>query len=126
MVIRFHKTALKAAELRKAVYASYVATTGLEGFVENGIQYTPFTIKEHIHLTDSFDLFIDDACEPEVTGIFMQAMRAHGFLAEDADVIVPRVYTDTTKYVPPAGLDLYTPCEKSNIERFEDHLPEFA
>ena len=90
MVIRFNDTMYRAAELRDAVYASYVAAAGPDGFVEDGVQYTPFTLKEHVHLLDNYDLYIDDDFDPELIGMFMMRLRTHNYFEEDAEAIVPR------------------------------------
>ena len=83
MVIRFNDTMYRAAELRDAVYACYVAAAGPDGFIEDGVQYTPFTLKEHVHLLDNYDLYIDDDYHSDLTGMFMMALRGYGFLEED-------------------------------------------
>ena len=123
MVIRFNDTMYRAAELRDAVYACYVAATGPDGFVEDGVQYTPFTLKEHVHLLDNYDLYIDDDYHSDLTGMFMMALRGYGFLEEKAEVIVPRVDREPRKTVI---LDTEPIPEDDNIERFEDHLPDNA
>ena len=99
MVIRFNDTMYRAAELRDAVYACYVAAAGPDGFVEDGVQYTPFTLKEHVHLLDNYDLYIDDDYHSDLTGMFMMALRGYGFLEEKAEVIVPRIDREPRKTV---------------------------
>ncbi|NLT49049.1 MAG: hypothetical protein GXX92_11625 [Clostridiales bacterium] len=44
-------------------------------------------LAENIHLLRNGDLYISDACDPELVGIFLQSLRAHGFLQEDAEAI---------------------------------------
>ena len=123
MVIRFNDTMYRAAELRDAVYACYVAAAGPDGFVENGVQYTPFTLKEHVYLLDNYDLYIDDDYNPNLTGMFMMALRGYGFREEKAEIIVPRVFKDQTDTPIPHSEPVP---EDDNIVRFEDYLPDTA
>lgn len=121
MVIRFNDLQYRAVELRDAVYACYAKIAGADGFIEDGVEYTPFTLKEHIYLLDNYDLYIDDDFNDEIAGMFMQALRSHRFLEEKAEVIVPRVHMDERRTI--IHDDEAIP-DDDNIERFEDHLPD--
>ena len=124
MVIRFNDLQYRAVELRDAVYACYAKITGADGFIEDGVEYTPFTLKEHIYLLYNYDLYIDDDFNDEIAGMFMQALRSKGFLEEKAQIIVPKEYKDPEPFIPPASPNTSNADEDNNIERFEDHLPD--
>lgn len=124
MIIRFNDIEYRAAELRDAVYWCYANTLGSESCIEDGVEYTPFVIKQHIYLLDNYDLYIDDAFNGEIAGMFMQALRSKGFLEEKAQIIVPKVYRDTRPFAPPIPDDAPDADEGNNIECFEDHLPD--
>ena len=126
MVIRFNNLQYREAELRDAVYACYAKIAGADGFIEDGVEYTPFTLKEHIYLLDNYDLYIDDDFNDEIAGMFIQALRGKGFLEEKAQIIVPKVYKDRSYFIPPVSTNTSDADEDDNIERFEDHLPDSA
>ena len=45
------------------------------------------TLMSNIYLLKNGDLYVNDGYDPEITGQFLQALRAHGFLQEDAETI---------------------------------------
>ena len=75
MVLRFHDT----DNLQRAV---------MEGWLANP-DYA-FVMKQHIHLLENGDLYIDDTFDPDLTGMFLMRLRSHNYCEEDAEVIVPR------------------------------------
>ena len=126
MVIRFNDIEYRAAELRDAVYWCYANTLGAECCIEDGVEYTPFVIKQHIYLLDNYDLYIDDDFNDEISGMFMHALRGKGFLGEKAQIIVPRVYKNRSHFIPPVSPNTSDVDEDDNIERLADHLPDTA
>ena len=75
MVLRFHDT----DNLQRAV---------MEGWLANP-DYA-FVMKQHIHLLENGDPYIDDDFDPELTGMFLMRLRTYNYFEEDAEVIVPR------------------------------------
>ena len=75
MVLRFHDT----GSLQRAVMDGWLADPD-----------HAFVMKQHIHLLENNDLYIDDSFDPELTGMFLMRLRVHNYFEEDAEVIVPR------------------------------------
>ena len=44
-------------------------------------------LMQNIRLLPNGDLYINGNYDPEIAGMFLQAMRAHGFLQEEAEAI---------------------------------------
>ena len=127
MVIRFKGMPFKEASLR-AVVARLISETPT--YEENGVLYSPFTIKNHFYVMPGGDLYIDDDYDEELTGMMLQGIYAKGY---DRDtIVVPRMY----KHLPDAEIPVIredTPedapedaPEDTDILNFEDFLPDEA
>ena len=100
MIIRFKNTDLKAEILKRAVLTLY------KWAGDGDSDYNAFTLKQQIYLLDDLSLYVDDDMDEEYSGLFLKDLRTFGFLEEDADVIVPRVYKPLPDdWVPPPWLD---------------------
>ena len=119
MIIRFKGMPFKEVSLRTVVARLISETPTYE---ENGVLYSPFTIKNHFYVMPGGDLYIDDDYDEELTGMLLQGIYAKGY---DRDaIIVPRMY----EQLPNAGIPVIredTP-EETDILNFEDFLPDEA
>ena len=75
MVLRFHDN----GDLQRAV---------MDGWLANPDH--AFVMKQHIHLLENGDLYIDEDFDPDLTGMFLMRLRTHNYFEEKAEVIVPR------------------------------------
>lgn len=125
MVLRFKGMPLMADILRRHVDEVIAGVVGPDGFCENGVCHTAFSIKEHFHVQPDGDLFVDDDFDPEITGMLLQCLRAHKYLIENAEIIVPKKYKDVSDDSMSFALKKDAP-GNDNILRFEDHLPDSA
>lgn len=126
MVIRFKGMPLMADVLRKQVNRLIADMGGAEGFMEDGVHHTAFTIKQHFYVQPNGDLYVDDDYDEEVTGMLLQGLRAHHHLVEDAEIIVPRKLKEPAEHLPIFLRDDDDDDDDENIARFEDYLPDTA
>ena len=125
MVIRFKGMPLMADLLRKQVDEQIAGMAGADGVWEDGVHYTAFSLKQHFYVQPNGDLYVDDDCDEEVTGMLLQGLRAQHHLIENAEIIVPRKLNGPAEHFP---VILHDDDEGNddNIARFEDYLPDSA
>ena len=111
--------------LRRHVDEQIAGMSGPDGFWEDGMHHTAFTIKEHFHVLDNGDLYVDDDYSEEITGMLLQGLRGQHYLVENAEIIVPKVYKKATTPAPVFLRDA-DDGNDDNIVRYEDMLPDSA
>lgn len=75
MVLRFRDS----GNLQRAVMDSWLANPD-----------RAFVMKQHIHLLENGDLYVDDDFDPDLTCMFLMRLRTHNYFEEKAEVIIPR------------------------------------
>ena len=125
MVIRYKGMPVLANDLRQDLNKAIAIMCGPDGFTVDDKQYTVFTLKRQIFVRPNGDLFIDDDLVEDISGQLMEALRAHGFLIEKAEIIEPRKRLINTPITPPVWMN-DSPAEDDNIILFEDLLPDTA
>lgn len=111
--------------LRRHVDEQIAGMSGPDGFWEGGVHHTAFTIKEHFHVQDNGNLYVDDDYDEETTGMLLQGLRAQHYLIENAEIIVPRKLKEPAEPLPVFLRD-DDDNDDETIARFEDYRPDSA
>ena len=136
MVVRFRGMPLMADRLKRQVNMLIANWFGSDGAYEGGVFHTAFDVRQHFYVLPNGDLYIDDEYDEMITGMLLQGLRAHSYLVEDAEIIVPRIYPDsdgeTARLCNENGhsstdtKESQGTAQEESIISFEEYLPDSA
>lgn len=114
MILRFSQMPAVYEIINKAIQSECVQLTG-------GELNEYRKLRRQFCLLPNCDLYVDDDMDPELRGILLKLLRAHGFLEEKATVIVPDKHRSQSDSYDPSQSELG---ESDSLIDFESLLPD--